>query len=506
MQPDHIQIHVRARHPWEAIDLGFQLLRSWPRQLYGAWFALVVPTMAAWIFVSWPLPWLTVFGLWWFKPLFERVPLHVLSEALFGQPPSVSATARSAPRWLRGGLLVSLTTHRVSLTRSMLLPILQLEGLSGSRRAQRAQQLIRPASSHALWLLLACGVFQAVPLTLGVGSLALAVLPPETQLSDALADLWSIGSEAAQLRGFAVLYVISLSAVEPLYVACGFALYINRRIFTEGWDIELIFRKLDRRLPTRARAATGLGLLLALVLSAWPTATRADACDMQRADQASQCIDEVLSDPVFGGKATGQTWRLRFRPSSAERIEGGVQGTGGEFLSRVMLVVALLSLALLAVRLRHHVRRGPRPAGSPRSSARELGAELLEHAAESDEPIPNDLVAHARAHFADGDPERALSLLYRGALRHLERLGIPTPFSATEAQCARLVRRVARDPLASDFDSLVRAWELCAYARRPPERRSFGRIADAWERHLAATPEREEATAPDAMLPPGGSA
>ena len=41
-----------------------------------------------------------------------------------------------------------------------------------------------------------------------------------------------------------LLYVLLLIVWEPVYVACGFTLYLNRRTALEAWDIELTFRRL----------------------------------------------------------------------------------------------------------------------------------------------------------------------------------------------------------------------------------------------------------------------
>ena len=44
------------------------------------------------------------------------------------------------------------------------------------------------------------------------------------------------------------LFVAGPAIVEPLYVAGGFSLYLNRRTVLEGWDIEIAFRRMARRL------------------------------------------------------------------------------------------------------------------------------------------------------------------------------------------------------------------------------------------------------------------
>ena len=40
-----------------------------------------------------------------------------------------------------------------------------------------------------------------------------------------------------------VFYALVLVVWEPIYVACGFSLYLNRRTQLEAWDIELVFRR-----------------------------------------------------------------------------------------------------------------------------------------------------------------------------------------------------------------------------------------------------------------------
>jgi hypothetical protein len=42
---------------------------------------------------------------------------------------------------------------------------------------------------------------------------------------------------------FAAVYSAVVLFVEPFYVASGFALYLNRRVELEAWDIEQEFRR-----------------------------------------------------------------------------------------------------------------------------------------------------------------------------------------------------------------------------------------------------------------------
>lgn len=84
-------------------------------------------------------------------------------------------------------------------------------------------------------------------------------------------------------------------------------------------------------------------------------------------------------------------------------------------------------------------------------------------------PLPDDIAEAAEQALAAGDPRRALSLLYRGALVTLEARGMPSaPDSATEQDNLRRVRGWANESVRAAFENLVRAWLSVAYAGRPP--------------------------------------
>ena len=69
--------------------------------------------------------------------MFERLPLHILSKALFGETPSLRESLKAFPGLLRQQWLASLTWRRLSTARSFDLPVQQLEGLDGRARKQR---------------------------------------------------------------------------------------------------------------------------------------------------------------------------------------------------------------------------------------------------------------------------------------------------------------------------------------------------------------------------------
>ncbi|MBS7676268.1 hypothetical protein KIN13_23030, partial [Vibrio cholerae] len=91
------------------------------------------------------------FLFWWLKPAFDRLPLYILSKALFGEPPSLKQAVRQWPHLLKGQLFASLTWRRLSMSRSFTLPVSQLEGLDGDARQRRLGVLLQRNAGAARW-------------------------------------------------------------------------------------------------------------------------------------------------------------------------------------------------------------------------------------------------------------------------------------------------------------------------------------------------------------------
>src|SRR5688572_18807991 len=87
MQPANIAVALRRRSPWEAIDLGLTMLQRWWRQVYAPLLLVGAPLVAAAFGIAWYFGhiWLAIVLVWWLKPLYDRIVLHVLSRAVFGE-------------------------------------------------------------------------------------------------------------------------------------------------------------------------------------------------------------------------------------------------------------------------------------------------------------------------------------------------------------------------------------------------------------------------------------
>ena len=338
MQTERIAIAVRPRAGYEAVDLGFRFARSifWP--LFPA-HAITVVAIATALYAALPdRLWLAGLLVWWLKPLYDRIALAVLADALFGRVPTLLETLSSVPRLItRTGLLHSLTWLRFSPLRAFTQPVLQLEGLRGIERSRRVKTLVGRDSGAALGLFFACTNFEMVIFLAGlqIG----ATFRPEGQV----AEFWRSvlqggGAELTWLE--AVLYALAICAIEPLYVAGGFALYVNRRVWLEGWDIDLAFRKLEQRAPVAsvreklARAAW-FGLIALALL--WPGVVRAQAeaeaqaetefeapptCDAPGPAGADACIAAVLAEPAFETIEKVELWLPKANEPSPDEAPG----------------------------------------------------------------------------------------------------------------------------------------------------------------------------------------
>ena len=155
---------------------------------------------------------------------------------------------KAFPALLKPQLLASLTWRRLSLTRSFDLPVQQLEGLAGAQRQQRLVTLGQNYTRAPTWLTI-IGLHIEMALWLGLVTLLYLLIPAQLQTDWSWAKLIAVSQSdwlwAEHLSN--LLYVLVLVIWEPIYVACGFTLYLNRRTVLEAWDLELAFRNLAQR-------------------------------------------------------------------------------------------------------------------------------------------------------------------------------------------------------------------------------------------------------------------
>jgi hypothetical protein len=257
VQVDRLTVKLRLRDSYEAIDLGIALLRQHLTPFYASfalgwllWLAVGAGLLLAGAGLT-----LALVAMWLGKPLLDRLAVVYLSHAFFGERLQVRATWREFWPTLRSsGVLAALTWRRLSLKRSVLLPVWQLERVSGLKRADRVARLKligqRQGETGTAFTVLAAHM--EVFMLIGFVMLANFLIPPAVEWLDITtmdADAWTLPVQAIYMGS----YALAVALVEPMYVAGGFMLYLNRRVELEGWDLELAFRRMAERLAPLAR-------------------------------------------------------------------------------------------------------------------------------------------------------------------------------------------------------------------------------------------------------------
>jgi hypothetical protein len=459
------------------MDLGLALLRARSGPALRVWLATLVLPALVLLACCLAKPWLALLLFWWLKPLLDRPLLHLLAMATFGPAPSLGRTLRALPDSCRRGVAATLLWRRLSPARALLLPVWQLEQPRPGAFGARRRVLLQRGRAQAWLLSLVCLGFTG---TLFLGALsATAYLTPGEGPGIAM-GLDRLGLDPAWTdRLEAAVALLAMAAVEPFFVAAGYGLYLNRRVHLEGWDLELAFRQLGRRI--RQAAHRGAAPLLALLLVLAGAGMRG----AEVSSPAKEALARVLREPEFG--STRQVWRLRPRHPEPERPAPQFRPPSA-WLVRLLDLLALVLKFLLPTGLIALIgyalwsRRGslwPRTGGD-----REAGPAVAGDQAARPERLPRDVAKAAAGLWDRGEPRAALALLYRGALARLLQ-DAPAGAALTEAECLALGTRRLAEPAAAYLARLVRTWQAAAYAGRLPAAQDRDLCA-AWARYFPA--------------------
>lgn len=513
MRLDQPRVELRPRSPWEAIELGTALVRTHARAIWLPWLLVTLPVLVALNAIGWVaglLPWMAL-AMWWLKPVFDRIPLFVLSRALFGDAPGVRETLAAQRHWAWRAMPGYLTWRRLGPSRALYLPVDLLEG--GAHPARRRRVIGGSVRATAVLSTLVCMHFE-IALVLAAYALVMLFVPVEL-LSESARAMWALLSEQppawVQVAGNAVAW-LATSVIEPFYVGAGFGLYLDRRTQIEGWDIEIAFRRMRQRLQALVplllvACALGIAVPRPLLAQARPlpmsaeeaariaahagreaAAKPADAPrvvqeptlpkvfpqvqDQRRFDQA---VKRAYADPLLSPSRTDKTWVPR-NPAKPDAVRG--QGTFLQWFARVIAMIGeygLWLLAALAVGLLIATHRQWRPwlrsmAASPRTPDAAIAVETQL----APDALPKNVAAAARELWMEGRKRGALALLYRASVAGMvARTGAVLVPGATEAQCLRAARALRDEADRDAFARVVRVWQYAAYAERLPDDDAF---------------------------------
>jgi hypothetical protein len=508
MQIETIAVNVRSRSPWEAIDLGFAMVRAWWLIIYTPLAILSLGMIVALLlFIPYEYYWVSLVALWWLKPLYHRLILHIISHQMFGDTLTWGQALRDLPRLMRTtGLFSELTWRRFSFSRGFNLPVWQLERLRGSPRSKRQKLLLGNVHSQAIWLTVAIFFFQLI-LTFSFFML-LWLFVPDYYADDLLLNLFtndlagvSFSFEILAVTGFVVVMVF----LEPYYVAASFALYLNRRTQLEAWDIELEFKKMAQRLEAlKAKAAPLASALLVLALAlagtpeqvAYADETAAEVVSYeetlfetrQPASESAQVVKQVMTNENLVREKLVKRWRSL--STEEEEVNSSDSPAWLTTLAVILAKIIEFSLWLLifAVILALYYYREywiPVITRQPKSSPPPAPEVLFGMDVRSDS-LPDDLISAARQLWESGKARDALSLLYRGALVHLiNQEQLELKHSHTEGDILSLSQLQLSETKQDFFGQLTRHWVRIAYAHQPPQDADMLYLLDHWTTDFA---------------------
>ncbi|MGH8050982.1 MAG: DUF4129 domain-containing protein [Arenimonas sp.] len=503
MRLDQMTVALRVRSPWQAMDLGLRMVRANARAIWLPYFLfagsvfLVCNTFAYLIDQLW-LGW---FLIWWLKPVFDRIPLHVLSHVTFGNYPTFRDTLRAPFQWRFGLWFSWLTYRRFSFWRSMSMPIDILEGLSAERLSMRRSVLIGAVSSQMIGLSFICILFENV---LMISAIALFYMfIPIEYLNHLFENFYTTYFNYDPPVWIDLilntLYFLGVAVISPFYVGAGFAAYLNRRTQLEAWDIEIAFK----RIATRLRQTSSMVLVVSMLLVSAGVSHHAYALEAKnneiktlpelfgddyRAEpkSASEAVKKAYADKDLSPKEKYTAWepiekaKKKNKPKRTtihglEAIIDIVSGGIAFFAEYGLWLLLALVLSWLIWKSTDWM-----PWLKDKMPAKRELDELTENEILDLDTLPSNLSHAVRALWAQ-QPRAALALLYRGSVEKLsDRLGTPFPPGATEAECVRRSRRLTHPESEAIFHKVVRTWQAAAYAHRVPDSDEFESLLNEW--------------------------
>jgi hypothetical protein len=245
-------------------------------------------------------------------------------------------------------------------------------------------------------------------------------------------------------------YGVGAGVIAPIYTACGFTLYLNRRASLEAWDLEIQLRQITRPAAVKPRpfvahtlSLFACALLVALAAGTAPDAQAAATLDPAAVTtctgptvvlptrtpaagpaqtQARKLIDQVYAHPDLRGFECVQVWQLKEDKNKKKKKDKKKDDPDMPDLPQlnflaalfkiVFIALAIAGVAFLLYRYRDHFPAFRRAPAALRAT--EVGG--LDIRAES---LPPEVTDEVRALWQRGERRLALALLYRATLSRL---------------------------------------------------------------------------------------
>lgn len=526
MQLEKLQLDLHPRPNAQALDLGFSLLRANAGTLYKAWLALWLPLVSVCALLSFFFSDIGAFFLliaWWLRPLLERVLLYILSRQVFGESVTWQEAVRAWPKQLGGGWFRLLTWWRVLVpSRGLYQSIWQLEGARGAVAASRRAVIGKNTNGSAMWFGIVCAHFEVV---IQFGFLAFIGIFAS---DDFIVNPFVLFVEASKNGDSFILnlltslaYVISIGIIAPVYVACCFTLYLNRRASLEAWDIEIVLRQIKapeknaKVLTSKINHTLVLCVIGFLCVSITPPPASAaqqnhqsnlSKCEVPKwkKDQETQRLPDhtneqkalreklnvILNTDDFRGYKCDEIWTLKNPKKTPDKEPLKTKAPDLAWLASLLQVLLIAAAVLLIAWFLYRYRDKFPTLLAPKKAVRATEVAGLDIRPES---LPEDVVGTALALWNRKQYREAAGLLYRACLAQIvSSYDLPINKGATEGDCLRLLNAYfkANQIPTTRLETLTRVtqlWQLGAYGNRWPLTEHFAQLCAAWNTEFATT-------------------
>ncbi|MCL1959619.1 MAG: hypothetical protein FWF68_08465 [Spirochaetes bacterium] len=410
--------------------------------------------------------------LWMFRPLFDRIILHIISVRFFESSAGIKRLLHGLGKSLLRGLAGDLLWRRFSPLRSAMMPVRVLEPRkkSGKENAQR-RKLLKNGGINFCFFLTLWGI--AVEITLLFGEIIFFMLMADLFTNAGISftgEFW----EKAEIYIFAA-WCINYIIIETIYVCMGFSLYISSRINVEGWDLEIMFRGFAEKLKSKKTA--GVLVVLCLVCLLFPVNIFALDLQNDTTEVPLEILQDILDSPDFGGEK--DSWGIRFK--NEHEPKNNFNFDINPIMEKLRIIFAfilrfilIMLIAAFAVFLFLYARKlvNERNNAAKKTAASVLrGIPLLN---------PDDLLEKAAYFFEHENLRLAWGYCTAAAILSWSLYrGLVFPPNATESDCAGMVKSMTADnpDEAGAFCSLINDWVSFAYAGQLPPAGHFEEAA-----------------------------
>ncbi len=507
MKLENVTAKIRPRARWESIDLGCAMTRRNFGTIMASWMVTVLPFWVGFIILTgtfmspgWHL-FSSVIWCWGTLSITDRVPLLILSRNLFGEKITVWEVTKLWWTKLWYKQFIDRFFARFSTNRGLSLPVSELEGLKGASYKMRVNLLARNGGDGAtqaamvgllLVFLMICSCYMFL--------MMIYQLYGESDVMTLMFE--DLGKHSGDYQGywqFFLFYLLVLSVLEPFFVGAGFAMYVNSRTVTEGWDIELSFKRMSERISGMYAQSTKSVLTLLLSLGVFLS------CGISNSSEAAdERVDEIMKSEDFEVHRTsykefvpGSGSTKKARPSSSggggsggssssSRSSSSSSGIGAIFQGLMLVVfwclVGVVAVAIIwvIIKNRYALKKGIKKSKVQDTAPKVKSVMGMDITPES---LPKELHEEARAAWLRGDHQLAMSLLYRGAISWMvNRAAVPIIESDTEQDCVLRVYSGDEAAIANSnyFKQLTGNWVKLAYGRYLPADSEVMQLCDTW--------------------------